>query len=52
MIHEFMHLISDPAHLAFEVTTTLAIEAIGLRLAWPIIRRKIAQHDREEHSHG
>jgi len=49
VIREFLHLLSDPAHLAFEVTTTLLIEGLGAALGWPIIKRLIRRHDRREH---
>jgi hypothetical protein len=49
VIEEFAHLMSDPAHLAFEVATTLIIEGIGFGLAWPFIKRKVRKHDREAH---
>lgn len=44
-----MHMLSDPAHMAFEVISTLVIEGIGLGLAWPFIKRRIRKHDRDTH---
>lgn len=49
MIDEFIHLISDPAHLAFEVATTIIIEGLFLTLLWPFVKRAIVKHDREKH---
>lgn len=49
MLAEFMHLLSDPAHMAFEVVSTLLIEGVGATLAWPLIKRAVRRHDRREH---
>lgn len=49
MTHEFMHMVTDPAHLAFEVFSTLLIEVVGLGLAWPVIKRLVRRHDRRNH---
>ncbi len=49
-IEEFAHLASDPAHLAFEVATTIVIEGILLGLLWPLVKRHIHRDIAHEHA--
>lgn len=46
---ELTHLLTDPAHMAFEVLSTLIIEGIGAGIAWPFIKRRIRKHDKDVH---
>lgn len=52
-LSHFMELVSDPAHLAFEVFTTLVMEVAILGFLWPLIRRSIRrEHHRIDAEHG
>lgn len=42
----FLELVTDPAHLAFEVFTTLVLEILILGLLWPVIARRIRREHR------
>lgn len=45
----YTQLMTDPAHLAFEVTLTL-IQDVGIGLiAWPLIKRAVRRHDAKKH---
>jgi hypothetical protein len=46
MIGELLHLLTDPAHWAFEVVTDLILGAVGALAVRPLVRR----HDRRHHS--
>lgn len=42
---ELLHLLTDPAHWAFEVITDLMLGAVGAVAVRPLLRR----HDRKHH---
>jgi len=44
-----MHLVSDPAHLFFEVFSTLVIDILFLGVCWPFVKRLVRRHDRKVH---
>lgn len=48
-LSHFGELVSDPAHLAFEVFTTLVIEGLLLGLLWPLVKRHFHRDIRQEH---
>jgi hypothetical protein len=43
----FMELVTDPAHLAFEVFTTFILEIVILGLLLPLIARRIRREHRQ-----
>ena len=45
-----MELVTDPAHLAYEVLTTALIEGLILGLLWPLIKRRIRREVEAEHT--
>lgn len=52
-LDHFMELATDPAHLAFEVFTTLVLEVLILGLLWPVIARRIRhEHNVIDAEHG
>lgn len=46
MWSEYVHLLHDPAHIAFELTLMFIID---LSLV-PFIKRAVRKHDKEKHS--
>jgi hypothetical protein len=49
----FMELVTDPAHLAFEVFTTFVLEIVILGLLLPLIARRIRrEHRKIDVEHG
>lgn len=46
---EYVHLMSDPAHVAVEVTFILLVDVILLGLLWPLIKRWVRRHDESHH---
>ena len=47
--HEYLHLITDPAHLALEFTMVIMVDVILLGMAWPLVKRAIRRHDKKFH---
>lgn len=45
---EYTHLLTDPAHIAFELTLMAIIDGMILKLLVP---HWIKRHDREVHNH-
>lgn len=50
-VEQYFHLLTNPAHIAFELTLMIIIDGLLIGLAWPIIKNKVAKHDREVHGH-
>ncbi len=40
-LHHYYEILSDPAHLAVEVTLMLVVDGLVLGLLWPLFRRLI-----------
>ena len=52
-LNHFMELVSDPAHLAFEVFTTIVMEVVILGFLWPVILHFIKrEHRKIDTEHG
>ena len=49
MIHEYLHLLSDPAHLAVELTLMLLVDGLVLGLVLPFVKRRLARELITEH---
>lgn len=50
-MHEFMDLLHDPAHWAFEGVTDVVFTSALFVLGRVPFRRWVKRHDREEHGH-
>ena len=50
-LHEYLSILSNPAHMLVEVTNTILIDVIFVGMLWPLFRRAIKKHDRKEHDH-
>lgn len=48
---EYLSLLKDGPHWAFEITTMIIIDGIILGILIPIIKSKVEKHDREVHGH-
>lgn len=48
-IDQYLHLLGNPAHWAFELTLIVLIDILILGLAYPFIKAWIANHDRTKH---
>ena len=48
---QYIELLSNPAHWAFEITLIVLIDIILLGVAWPIIKKMIRRHDNVVHGH-
>lgn len=53
----YWHILSDPAHLAVEVTLMIVLDGILLGLLWPMIRSYVnaklqRQHEELDAEHG
>lgn len=46
MIEEFVHILTDPAHMAAEIVSHILISAA----AYPLIRVFVRIHDRNHHA--
>lgn len=46
---EFLHILTDPAHLAAEVTLMFLVDFVFLGLMWPFATRWVKRHDRIHH---
>lgn len=49
-LSEYAHLMSDPAHIAVEVTFIFLVDVLIGMVAWPIVKRLVKRHDRDHHS--
>lgn len=45
----YTQLMSDPAHLGFEMTLTIIQDVLIGLVLWPLIKRVIRRHDRKTH---
>lgn len=45
----YMDIMSDPAHLAAEVTLMLLVDVLFLGLVWPFLRKWMTNRLRAEH---
>lgn len=43
ILHEYGHLMSDPAHLLAELTLMLVVDVLFLGLIWPLIKRRLSK---------
>ena len=48
-LHHYVEILSDPAHLAVELTLMLLVDVILLGIVWPFVRRHIHRDIRAEH---
>lgn len=48
-LHEFLHVLTDPAHAAAEIVFTLLVEVLGLGVIWPFLKRRIRRDITAEH---
>ena len=56
-LHHYVEILSDPAHLAVELTLMLLVDVLVLGLLWPWVRRAInkrisAEHHAIDREHG
>ena len=56
-LEEYWEILSNPAHMAVEITLMFIIDVILLGLLWPLVRRFIdfklhAQHRQFDREHG
>lgn len=49
-LHHYTELMSDPAHMAVELTFILVIDGLFLGLIWPLIRKAINKRVEREHA--
>lgn len=49
MWNEYLHVVSDPAHILAEVTFIIVVDGLLLGLAIPFVRRAIRRHDATHH---
>lgn len=50
--HHYAEILSDPAHLAVEVTLMLIVDGLVLGLLWPFAKRAVRRHDATVHGKG
>jgi len=48
-LHHYTELMSDPAHMAVELTFILLIDGLFLGLIWPFVRKSINKRVEAEH---
>ena len=56
-IQAYWHILSDPAHIAVELTLMLLLDGLLLGLAWPAIKQYVnyrlqRQHEQLDAEHG
>ena len=56
-LSHYMEILSDPAHLAVEVTLMLLVDVLFLGMVWPFIKRHFhrdieQEHQRLDREHG
>lgn len=49
---EYLHVISDPAHILAELTFILAESIVIGAILTPLIKRWVRRHDEKEHGGG
>lgn len=49
MWNEYLHLITDPAHLLLELTMIFAVDVVFALMLWPLIKRAVVRHDHKFH---
>lgn len=47
----YIELLTDPAHIMFELTLMLIFDVLIGMLAWPMFRKWLAAHDLRHHGH-
>lgn len=53
MLDEYIHLLSDPAHMLVELTFMLVVDMFFLGFVWPLIKRAIRnEHKVIDAEHG
>lgn len=53
MLHELLHLMTNPAHLMFEVLTDIVFDVLLVGLIWPLaLRRLHREHEVIDAEHG
>lgn len=53
MFHELWHLMTNPAHLMFEVLSDIVFDVLLLGLAWPLVQRRLRrEHEVIDAEHG
>lgn len=50
-MQEYLELLSNPAHWAFEITLIILIDILLIGIAWPIVKKMIRRHDKVVHGH-
>ena len=48
-IEEYFHILSDPAHLAVEITIMILLDFIFLGLIYPILKSRLSKALHKEH---
>lgn len=43
-LHHYWEILSDPAHLAVEITLMLVVDILFLGLVWPLLSRWVRNH--------
>lgn len=56
-LHHYVEIMSDPAHLAAEISMMLLVDVLFLGLIWPIVRRFVdrrihVEHQKIDQEHG
>lgn len=49
-ITEYVHLLHDPAHWAFELTVQLLVDGLLIGVGWKAAMRWVKRHDRKHHA--
>lgn len=48
-LHHYTELMSDPAHMAMELTFILIVDVLFLGLLWPLFRKAVNKRVEREH---
>lgn len=48
-LHHYVEILSDPAHLAVEVTLMLLVDVLFLGMVWPLIKRHFHRDLKRQH---
>lgn len=48
-LHHYIEILSDPAHLAVEVTLMLLVEVLFLGMIWPVAKKAMDRRVKAEH---
>ena len=49
---EYREIVTDPAHVAAELTFVLLFDGLLAGLLWPLAKRAVRRHDERSHSAG